>query len=532
MKRIDQLSRTIQHAALALALTLAPAAAQTPFCAPLRALTQDPTVAAAHWGIQVTDLHGTPLCSVNEAQLFRPASNNKIFTTATALALLGPTHTFETRVTGKLDPATGIVTDLTLLGGGDANLDSHDLPYLAPADRPPIRNQTPPPPFAFHDLEDLAAQLATKGVTSVSGSIMGDDALFPYEPYAESWNTGDSIWGYGAPVSALSIADNQLRLTVTPALAGKPALVTLEQHGVAYYTVQSQVDTFAAKHPLTGVQVERLPGSRTLRVFGSIAADAPPDTEQIAIDDPAAYAAMAFRNILIARGIPVSGGTVVSHLPAYDTSGFLAALRANDAKPDLTRGADCMHAGNLPVLATHRSAPLAQDLVLTNKISQNLHAELLFHQLGLLVFCGQGSTLQAASMVRNYLLKSGLAPNDFLFYDGSGLSNHDLVTPRATAKFLAYAAAQPWFPTWRATLPIGGVDGGLLTRFGPPNSTLKGRVFAKTGTLGESRALSGYVTTAIGQTLIFSIMVDTHLPTTTADRTVMDRIVETIAAQN
>ena len=135
-------------------------------------------------------------------------------------------------------------------------------------------------------------------------------------------------------------------------------------------------------------------------------------------------------------------------------------------------------------------------------------------------------------MVRNYLLKAGLAPNDFLFYDGSGLSNHDLVTPRALAKFLAYAATQPWFPQWKSTLPIGGVDGGLLTRFGPPNSTLKNRIFAKTGTLGESRALSGYLTTATDHTLIFSILVDTHLPGNTADRTIMDRIVELIAAQN
>lgn len=518
-------------ARLILLLLLSPAAAQTPFCDQLRALTQDPTVAAAHWGIQVTDLHGTPLCSINEAQLFRPASNNKIFTTATALALLGPNKTFETRVTGKLDPATGIVTGgLTLVGGGDANLDSHDLPYLAPADRE--KNSLKTPPFTFHDLEDLAAQLAAKGVKSITGDIIGDDTLLPYEPYAESWNTGDAIWGYGAPVSALSIADNQLRLTIAPAAAGRPATVTLDQHGVAYYTVQSQVDTFPAKHPLTGIQVERLPGSRTLRVFGSIAADAPPDTEEIAIDDPAAYAALAFRNILAAHSITVSGGSRSAHIASEESSDFFTALRANDANSDLTRGGDCMQAGNLPVLATHRSAPLAQDVVLTNKISQNLHAELLFHQLGLLVFCGRGSTLQAASMVRNYLLKSGLAPNDFLFYDGSGLSNHDLVTPRAITKFLAFAATQPWFPTWRATLPIGGVDGSLLARFGPPNSSLKGRVFAKTGTLGESRALSGYLTTAANQTLIFSVLVDTHLPGTTADRLIMDRIVETIAAQN
>jgi D-alanyl-D-alanine carboxypeptidase/D-alanyl-D-alanine-endopeptidase (penicillin-binding protein 4) len=183
------------------------------------------------------------------------------------------------------------------------------------------------------------------------------------------------------------------------------------------------------------------------------------------------------------------------------------------------------------LLASHTSAPLGQDIILTNKVSQNLHAELLLHNLGRHAVCGDGSTIDGARQIRGYLLyAAGLDPDDFLFFDGSGLSSHDLVTPRATAQFLAYTAKQPSFPAWKASLPEGGEDGSLDKRF--PDPPLKDHLFAKTGTLGESRALSGYLDAASGHTLIFSIFVDDHTPTTSADRATMDKIVTAIAANN
>jgi D-alanyl-D-alanine carboxypeptidase/D-alanyl-D-alanine-endopeptidase (penicillin-binding protein 4) len=170
-------------------------------------------------------------------------------------------------------------------------------------------------------------------------------------------------------------------------------------------------------------------------------------------------------------------------------------------------------------------------VIFTDKVSQNLHAEMLFHQLGHHVLCGKGSSLESARMVRAFLVHAGVEAGDLFLFDGSGLSAHDLTTPRALAQLLRFDATQSWFADLKAALPVGGVDGSLTTRFGPPDSTLKGRVWAKTGTLGESRALSGYVTTAGGQTLIFSILDDNHAPNSSADRVVMDRIVEAIAAQ-
>ena len=497
----------------------------------IETLLADPSVSRAHWGIAVTTLDGTPLYGQNESKLFRPASNNKIFTTATAMALLGPAKTFDTRIFGKLDAATGTVTgDLTLVGGGDANFGADDLPYV-----PRSENATePPPPAQPPALTDLAAlvdQLVAKGVKRIKGDIVGDDTLFPYEPYAESWAQDDQVWGFGAPVSALSLTNNQLELVLMP---GHPTKVELQQN-VPYYTVRAELATVPAGTHADGIQIERLPGSRVIRVYGSIAADAAPDVEEVAITDPAEYAAMALRAMLVRRGIVVTGKARAKHQKPNDPGSYRTEVLTPDPCDVMniaggTCTADCgvLSTPAGAVLASHTSAPLAEDVTLTNKVSQNLHAELLLHHLGIQSSCGDGSTLDGARYIRTYLSHAGLDPDDFFFLDGSGLSDHDLVAPRATAAFLAYVAKQPWFPQWKASLPDAGEHGSLSRRF--PDPPVKGHVFAKTGTLGESRALSGYLDAASGRTVIFSVMVDDHTPATSADRVTMDKIVTAIAA--
>jgi serine-type D-Ala-D-Ala carboxypeptidase/endopeptidase (penicillin-binding protein 4) len=530
----------------AVAHAVYPTGADSPLGAQIAALLADPSVSRAHWGIAVTTLDGTPLYGHDEGQLFRPASNNKIFTTATAMALLGPAKTFDTRIFGKLDAASGTVTgDLTLVGSGDANFGADDLPYVPRSERPTSPGEPQPPvtpqPPALTDLASLVDQLVAKGVKRITGDIVGDDTLYPYEPYAESWSQDDQVWGYGAPVSALSINNNQLDLVVTPSkvLPGSggstAADVQLEQN-VPYYTVESKVETVAAGTDAAGIQVERLPGSRIIRVYGEIAADAHPDIEELAIADPAEYAAVALRAMLEQRGIAVTGPVRTQHRPPTDAEGYrheLLTPNACDAATVAggTCAVGCLIATPAPsgeLLASHTSAPLGEDVVLTNKVSQNLHAELFLHNLGRRAPCGDGSIVAGASLIRANLLHAGLDPDDFLFFDGSGLSDHDLVAPRATATFLAYAAKQPWFAQWKASLPDAGEDGSLSRRF--PDAPVKGHVFAKTGTLGESRALSGYLDAASGRTVIFSIFVDNHTPATPADRVTMDKIVTAIAA--
>jgi D-alanyl-D-alanine carboxypeptidase/D-alanyl-D-alanine-endopeptidase (penicillin-binding protein 4) len=181
------------------------------------------------------------------------------------------------------------------------------------------------------------------------------------------------------------------------------------------------------------------------------------------------------------------------------------------------------------VLASHMSPALIEDMTVTNKVSQNLHAEMFLHNVGAAV-TGDGSTVNGARVVRAFLDHAGVDKDDYVFFDGSGLSGHDLLAPRATARLLQFASTQPWFADWKRTLPVGGEDGSLVERFG--KAPLKDHVFAKTGTLGEARALGGYLECASGKTVIFSIMDSAHTPRSNADRDAMDKIVGLIAAAN
>ncbi len=533
--------------ALALALFAAllapnpPFAAQSPFCDQLRALTKDPAVASAHWGLQVTDLKGTPLCSVNEAQLFRPASNNKIFTTATALALLGPAHTITTRLEaeGEIGGST-LRGNLLLIGAGDANFGSQNIPYLPPADRP--KSPTPEPP-TIADIEDLADQIIAKGIHVIQGDIVGDDTYFAWQPYPPDWDIDDMVFGYGAPISALTVHDNAIDITISPTARASefsyPDPTVSLNPEIPYYALDRHLELL--RIDVSGscddrIHYTRRVGSKLLSVAGDISENSAPCLQAIAIQDPAEYAALALKLALEHRGVTIAGTARALHdvhllpSPQVRHDGDLGRIfqQPNPVPPRCVVTSDRPESPRT-LIATHTSPPLIQDLIYTNKVSQNQHAEMLLRELSNLFAC-DNTPRDGLHVIREYLLHAGVDPADIALYDGSGLSTHDLVTPRAVAKFLAFAAAQPWFPQWKSTLPLGGVDGGLASRF--TTSAIKTRVFAKTGTLGESRALSGYVTAASGQTLIFSILVDTHLPGTSADRTVMDRIVEVVAAQN
>ncbi len=507
----------------------------------IEGLLADPTVVRDHWGIAVKGMDGSPIYSMNEGQLFQPASNAKLYTTAAAVALLGPGAMYSTKLVarGAFDGAGKLTGHLVLIGSGDANLSGRVLPYVAPVPGPKDAPVTAPDPLRY--LADLADQVTASGLKVVNGDVIGDDTVFPWEPYAQDWSIDDAVWGYGAPVSALSINDNQIQVTVTPGSSvGAPASVVIDP-AVPYYTLEVSVTTGAAKTGST-VQMERAPGSKVLRIYGSIGLHAQPDVEEIAIQDPAEYAAMALKQLLEARGVTVSGVAKPRHRVLLATesfsqeSGAVVVAGAKEVSPQqIVEPPDDAEfgvamTGEERVLATHISAPLAEDVVVTNKVSQNLHAELLLRQLGL-ARGRDGTIAQGAHVVRSFLTTNvGIDKEDFVFLDGSGLSGHDLVTPRATARLLHYASAQPWFADWKASLPVGGVDGSLVERFG--KAPLKEHVFAKTGTLGEARALSGYVECASGKTVIFSIMVGNHLPQTSGDRTVMDKIVAAIAAAN
>ena len=511
----------------------------TPLGAQIADLLGDPGVSRAHWGIAVMATDGTPIYGFDEGKFFRPASNAKLFTTAAAMALLGPDVRVTTRVAAAIDlnhlQAGGVIPgDLLFAGFGDANISDRTIPYESPAARKQreAAGQALPPAPPLQKIGELATELADRGVRHITGNVVGGDTVWPWEPYPNDWTIDDAVWGYGAPVSALTINDNQIELTVTPAAtAGAPATITMKPD-IGYYQISGTIKTVVSEKDAS-VGIDRAPGSKTLQLSGSIAVGHP-DTEEIAIQDPAEFAAIALKKALEAQGVQVDGKAIARHAASSEPESFSKISRTPIELVWKAPHQVCDFAFECDgyqgkTLVTISSPTLAEDVMVTLKVSQNLHAELLLHRLGK-AYTGDGSTAQGARVVRQFLLNAGLDGDDFVFYDGSGLSGHDLVTPRATAQLLAYAIKQPWFAQWKAALPVGGEDGTLSSRF--PDAPLKDHLFAKTGTLGESRGLSGYVDTASGKQVIFSIFVDDHAPNGSKDREVMDKIVAAIAANN
>jgi D-alanyl-D-alanine carboxypeptidase/D-alanyl-D-alanine-endopeptidase (penicillin-binding protein 4) len=158
-----------------------------------------------------------------------------------------------------------------------------------------------------------------------------------------------------------------------------------------------------------------------------------------------------------------------------------------------------------------------------NKVSQNLHAEILLRLLGREK--GTGGTVQAGlEVLRGFLNNAGISSDDYAFYDGSGLSRENLVTPQAVVELLRHASSQPWGKEFRDSLPIAGVDGSLADRFKDLDSAAP--VYAKTGSLGGVKTLSGYAVTARGEPIAFSILTNNFSLPGKRVNDVIDSIVE------
>jgi serine-type D-Ala-D-Ala carboxypeptidase/endopeptidase (penicillin-binding protein 4) len=456
-----------------------------------------PDLARGFWGIEVVSLStGKTLYSQNADKLFTPASNTKLFTTAAALALIGPDYKFRTTVetTGTLDRYGRLNGDLILVGHGDPNLSGRELPY----DLRTQRNDDP-----IQALESLADALVQKGVKFIDGDIVADDSYFAFERYGEGWSQDDLVWADGAPVSALTINDNVVFVSILPAdRPGEKAFVSVKPFA-DYYRLDNRIITTPAG---TGRKffVNREPGSTVLTLWGNMPLDDAGANEALAIEDPAEFAAGLFRQLLEKRGITVYGHQRTRHTELATLSTFSVTAiapshggRDDDGQPRPVKN-------DQPItLASYESKPLLQDVRVVNKVSQNLHAEILLRLLGR--ERGNAGTIEGGlEVLRGFLTQAGIANDQYVFYDGSGLSRQNLVTPHAIVQLLRYCSTQPWGAAYKSTFPVSGVDGSLSDRLNSPH--LQSRIVAKTGSLGGVKTLSGYATTDDGQVVVFSIL--------------------------
>lgn len=443
----------------------------------------------ANWGIVVADRDtGETLYSLNADHFFTPASNAKIFTSALALSMLDPSYQFRTTLESsrKLLSDGSLAGDLILVGRGDPDLSNRKFPYAEK-----VEHDGP----AEKILAEMADAAIAKGLKEVRGDIVADDSYFPYDPYPPGWSVGDLFFTYGAPVSAIAFNDNTIAIEVLPAArAGDPAVLVVGPE-VALDSFGHEIIT-GAPDAKPDFAVVRRPGTNFLLLRGIIPLGHAAIRLDLAATEPTEMAGRALKQLLEARGVRITGSVRAKHAPPPDTSD------AGDLPPsrEETLGAPAVDS---VLFAEHISPPLLEIVRVTNKVSHNLHAELLLRTVAKKK-TGTGTTGAGLKVEEEFLKSAGIVEGDVVLFDGSGLSGDDLVTPRAVAQILQYAAKQPWGEDYISTFPIAGADGTLETRM--KGTTAAGRIHAKTGALEHVHAMSGYVTTLRGEHLVFSIL--------------------------
>ena len=460
----------------------------------------NPDQIGVRWGLVVTDMDGNELIALKPDDRFTPASNVKIITTMAAYenldALIATQAWSGTQVLIEHDLANEHPS-LILQGGGDAMLQDH-----AECEQ--------------SCLADLADQVAALGFAEFSG-VIGDDTVFPFERWGPGWSLEDIQFSYGTAVSALSVNDNLVGIDIAPA-SNRGALAEITwQAGDAYLTVQNELVTVAADVP-TDFGIERQPGTKTVRIYGTLAEDAAPIQFNLAVDSPAEYAALRFKRLLEARGMKV--GTIGTRHRPLDLADLPPDPELEIARPVMAADTASPSAG-LP------ATPITETLHRISKESQNLHAEILLRRLGHIH--GTGSRAHGVRLLETFLSDAGLPEQAYALHGGSGMSTYNRVTPRGMVQLLTFASQQDWFEDWLADQPIGGVDGTLERRFiGTP---LEGKVFAKTGTLRGVNALSGVMIAHSGQQLLFSIFANDRPATSRSAIAEMDAALVEIAAR-
>jgi serine-type D-Ala-D-Ala carboxypeptidase/endopeptidase (penicillin-binding protein 4) len=424
----------------------------------------DSRLTVARAGVVVRSVaDGTELYSTDAGKLMTPASNTKLFTSAAAAEVLGLDHRFTTTVlaAGRRSGQT-LTGDLILRGTGD-------------------------PTMLAADYDALAAGVAAKGVRKVSGGLVADDTWFDSVRLGQDWAWDDESAYYAAQISALTASPDRdydagsVIVSVAPGGAeGSPVKVSTTPE-TDYLKIVNRAVTGAA----TDVLVERRHGTNTVVITGTVAA---PYQEWVAVDDPTRYAASLFRKALTRHGVRVAGATTVG-------AGSPGAQE----------------------LAARRSMPLGELLVPFMKLSNNMHAEILTKSMGRKT-AGQGTWSAGLKATSEFARAGGV--EILSLRDGSGLSRRDGVTPTSIAKLLLSVRGKAWFPTWYDALPIAGapdrlVGGTLRSRMAGTAAT--GNVHAKTGSLTGVSSLSGYVTSADGEPLVFSIMLNQYLSASPKD---------------
>jgi PBP4 family serine-type D-alanyl-D-alanine carboxypeptidase len=481
--------------------SLALAQSPSPMAARIQAVMARPVFAHSNFGVEFYDVQtGEVLYALNNDKMFVPASTTKLLTEGTVLAKLGGDFRFHTSVyrTGPIDKHGTLKGDVILVASGDPNLSNriqsdgtlafvdHDHSYQGPA--------LPGDPLAV--LRAMAKQIYAKGIRSIEGNVYVDTSLMPDGPHEGGTDT---------VLSSIVVNDNVVDLTGKPgAKAGDPVAITVSPETSYLHFTNKIVTGAAGSKPSLDISdpSPRPDGAIEVTLNGSIPLGAETQTGAYPVPSPTQFATAALRQCVTEAGIQIK------------------PLKKSQA-PDFATLKKFYTSDN--VVAEHTSPPLSEDVKITLKVSQNLHASMGPYLLGIYAAKANKDLLNSGFKVENEFLKSAnLDLSGASQGDGAGGDWADLFTPDFVCHYLAYWKTRPDFATFYVGLPILGKDGTLAKI--QVSSPAAGHVFAKTGTFGSEdrlnarsmlngKGLAGYVITKSGRTIAFAAYVNhTALP--------------------
>ena len=487
----------------------------------LNGIISQPQFSKALWGIKIKMLHGENIVfQRNSSKRLKPASNAKLFTAALALDKLGSQYRIKTSFLAANRPnqAGDLVGDLTVYGRGD-------------------------PTFAarFNDgdyekaVSPLVAALRAAGVKRIQGDLIADQSFFRGPPFGSGWTWGDLQHYYGAEISALTIYDNVLDITITAGRSSGDLCNIRVRPESAFVSFINRTRTVTSNLSRE-FHLYRPIGKNLVYLHGRLPVDDLGFDYGVAVHDPAAFFVSQLKDALIRSGIPVKG--------RMRTLKWIDRVEADSPENSLVE------------IAFVHSRTLGEILPQMLKPSQNLYSQLLLLQVGAmgrrfievehseldLVSENAVENRQLVSNVRfleptteetgllemqRFVRELGIDPNEVLLDDGSGLSRRSLVTADAIVDLLIHMHRHPEGGVFRDSLPVAGVEGTLKRRM--IGTRAQGNVRAKTGSLQHVTALSGYLSTAGGEPMVFSILLNHHAGDQTEARSAIDEMVETLA---
>jgi N-acyl-D-amino-acid deacylase len=478
----------------------APAQDDSALAARIREITGRPEYKHASFGIEVYSLDDDKVVyALNSQQLFTPASTTKLLTEGTALELLGADYRFHTRVyrTGAIARDGTLNGDLILVASGDPNLSGRIQPdgTLAFQNEDHSYDGSPDTKAVSGDpllvIRELAAQVAAKGIKHVAGRVLVDASLFPEGGHED---------GTDAVISPFCVNDNIVDVTVSPgATQGAPVSLGVSP-ATAYVSfvdraVTGMTDSKPSIQQLS--ETENPDGSYTVTISGTFPLGNTPILYAYDVPAPSRFAQVVFAEALREKGIAV---TVPPPSEKVDFSTAPASYAADN------------------VVAEHVSPPLAEDIKVTLKVSQNLHATMTPYILGeTLAHKTKDADRGGFDLEREFLTKAGLDLTGASQGDGAGGAPSAYFTPDFMVHYLAFMSRQKDFAIFENALPILGRDGTLWNI--QVNSRAAGHVFAKTGTFEASdhlnrklmltgKGLAGYTITPEGRHVAFAIYVN------------------------